>query len=80
MAGRGYGAVVQTRAAAAGNDFMLVLFYRAAKWRCLWQEERSRVLLAALQRIVQPGEAPGRVGLGGRGGWVGGRRVEVVCL
>ncbi|PSC75824.1 molecular chaperone [Micractinium conductrix] len=60
MASLGYAAVVQARSAAAGNDFMLALFYRETKLQLIWWEERSRVLLVALA-VVEPGPARGQV-------------------
>jgi hypothetical protein len=60
MAARGYAAVVQMRAAASGNDFMLALFYRSSKLQLAWTEERSRALLVALQ-VTAAGSAQGQV-------------------
>ena len=74
MASLGYTAVVQARAAATGSDFMLALFYRQGKLRLAWSEERSRVLLAALE-VVEPGPAEGQVGREAsmQAAWLGGR-------
>ncbi|KAI3433865.1 hypothetical protein D9Q98_003668 [Chlorella vulgaris] len=60
MAARGYAAVVQMRAAASGNDFMLALFYRSSKLQLAWTEERSRALLVALQ-VTAAGPAHGQM-------------------
>ena len=43
---------------------MLAIFYRQDRLRLVWQEERSRVLLAALQ-CTGEGPAQGQVGGGG---------------
>lgn len=65
MAALGYAAVVQARAAAAGSDFMLAVFYRADRLRLAWSEERSRALLVALEVSA---EGPTRGQVGGKGG------------
>ena len=63
MASLGYAAAAQAKAAAGGSDFMLAIFYRPDRLRLVWQEERSRVLLAALQCVAE-GPAQGQVGGG----------------
>jgi hypothetical protein len=63
MASLGYAAAAQAKAAAGGSDFMLAIFYRPDRLRLVWQEERSRVLLAALQCGAE-GPAQGQVGGG----------------
>jgi hypothetical protein len=64
MASLGYAAAAQAKAAAGGSEFMLAIFYRQDMLRLVWQEERSRVLLAALQRT---GEGPAQGQVGGTG-------------
>jgi hypothetical protein len=76
MAGLGYAAVVQARAAASGSDFMLALFYRPDRLRLAWSEERSRALLAALEVTA---EGPARGQVGGRAAHRC-RRLPDVCL
>lgn len=63
MASLGYASVLQSKALAHGAQFGLATFYRAAKLRLVWQEERSRALLVGLE-LRRPGAegAPDKVG------------------
>ena len=61
MAGLGYAGALQEKNAAGGGENVLAVFYRAARLRLAWVEERSRVLLVELEWL------PGAAGGGGGG-------------